>query len=300
MNPCLNRGGLKNKLTLCGNNDILTFNKRNGENDMEKKMLVLDIDGTLTNSKKEITEATKAAITRVLEAGHVVVIASGRPTPGTKKVCETLELNRYNGYVLSYNGARITRLSDNSVVHQKVLDKKYIPEIFEYCIKNDLGMMTYEDNDAITGTRIDEYMELEARINSIGLRAVENFTKYVTFPVNKCLLTKENEEARKACEELAEKYKGELSIYRSEPFFVEIMPEGVDKAASLEVLRSILGIERNNIVCCGDGFNDLSMIKYAAVGVCMANGCEECRQAADYIAPSNDEDGLCDVIEKFF
>lgn len=267
---------------------------------MERKMLVLDIDGTLTNSKKEITEATKAAITRVLKDGHVVVIASGRPTPGTKRVCQELELNKYSGYVLSYNGAKITRLSDNEVVYQKILDKKYIPEIYDYCIKNDLGMMTYEDNDAITGTRIDEYMELEARINSIGLREVEAFVEYVDFPVNKCLLTKKDEEAKEACEYLSEKYKDELSIYRSEPFFVEIMPKGVDKAASLEVLRNILGIERENIICCGDGFNDLSMIKYAKIGVCMANGCAECREAADYIAPSNDEDGLCDVIDKFF
>jgi Cof subfamily protein (haloacid dehalogenase superfamily) len=181
-----------------------------------------------------------------------------------------------------------------------VLDKKYIPEIFDYCVKNDLGMMTYEDNDAITGTRIDEYMELEARINSIGLREVESFTEYVDFPVNKCLLTKEDSLAKVACEELNEKYKDELSIYRSEPFFVEVMPKGVDKAASLEVLRNILGIEKENIVACGDDFNDLSMIKYAHVGVCMANGCEECKNAADYIAPSNDEDGLCDVIAKFF
>lgn len=267
---------------------------------MNKKMLVLDIDGTLTNSKKEITPATKEAITRVLLAGHAVVIASGRPTPGTKKVCEELCLGKYDGYVLSYNGAKITRLSDNSVVHQKVLDKKYIPEIFEYVTANDMGMMTYEDNDAITGTRIDEYMELEARINSIGLRKVENFTEYVDFPVNKCLLTKEDKEAERICAHLAEKYKDELSIYRSEPFFVEIMPKGVDKAAALEVLRQILGIKREDIIACGDGFNDLSMIKYAGVGVSMANGCDACREAADYIAPSNDEDGLCDVIQKFF
>ncbi len=267
---------------------------------MNRKMLVLDIDGTLTNSKKEITPPTKAAITAVLKAGHVVVIASGRPTPGTKRVCEELELDKYSGYVLSYNGARITRLSDNAVVHQKVLDKKYIPEIFEYCLKNDMGMMTYEDNDAITGTRIDEYMQLEARINSIGLRSVDDFVKYVNFPVNKCLLTKEDALAKLACEELCEKYKDELSIYRSEPFFVEIMPRGVDKAASLEVLRNILGIERENIICCGDGFNDLSMIKYAHVGVCMANGCEECKAAADFIAPSNDDDGLVEVVKKYF
>ncbi len=267
---------------------------------MEKKMLVLDIDGTLTNSQKEITPATKKAITKVLEMGHAVVIASGRPTPGTKKVCETLELKNYDGYVLSYNGAKITKLSDNSVVHQKILDGKYIPEIFEFAQKNDMGMMTYEDNDAITGTRVDEYMELEARINNIGLRWVENFTEYVNFPVNKCLLTKKDEEAERLCGELAEKYKDELSIYRSEPFFVEIMPKGVDKAASLEVLRNILNIKKENIIACGDGFNDLSMIKYAGVGVCMANGCAACLEAADFVAPSNDSDGLVSVIDKFF
>ena len=267
---------------------------------MERKMLVLDIDGTLTNSKKEITENTKKAITTVLEAGHVVVIASGRPTPGTKKVCEELNLSKYNGYVLSYNGAKITRLSDMAVVHQKVLDKKYIPEIFEYCQENDLGMMTYEDDDAITGTRTDEYMELEARINSIGLRKIDNFVDYVTFPVNKCLLTKKADEAERHCAYLNEKYDGELSIYRSEPFFVEIMPKGVDKAASLEVLRRILDVKLENIICCGDGFNDLSMIKYAGVGVCMENGVQICKEAADYIAPSNDMDGIVDVIEKYF
>ncbi len=267
---------------------------------MDRKMLVLDIDGTLTNSKKEITGNTKNAITKVLEEGHIVVIASGRPTPGTRRVCNELELDKYNGYVLSYNGARITKLSDNEVVHQKVLDLKYIPEIFGYVNEKGIGMMTYEKDAAITGTRIDEYMELEARINSIDLKKVEDFEKYVDFPVNKCLLTAEASLAQEVCGELGEKYKEELSIYRSEPFFVEIMPKGVDKAASLEVLRNILGIERENIICCGDGFNDLSMIKYAGVGVCMANGVAECKEAADYIAPSNDDDGIVDVIKKYF
>ncbi|MGM9552153.1 MAG: Cof-type HAD-IIB family hydrolase [Clostridia bacterium] len=267
---------------------------------MKDKMLVLDIDGTLTNSKKEITSATKEAITKVLKMGHAVVIASGRPTPGTKKVCVELNLSRYNGYVLSYNGAKITKLSDNSVVYQKVLENKFVGEIYDYVIKNDMGMMTYEENDAITGTRIDKYMELEARINSIGLREVENFKEYVNFPVNKCLLTAEDNIAKLHCEHLAQIYKDSLSVYRSEPFFVEIMPKGVDKANSLEVLRQILSIERENIIACGDGFNDLSMIKYAGVGVCMSNGVPECKKAADYIAPSNDEDGLCAVVERFF
>ena len=64
--------------------------------------------------------------------------------------------------------------------------------------------------------------------------------------------------------------------------------------------KMLLDIKKENIVACGDGFNDLSMIKYAHVGVCMANGCNECKEAADFIAPSNDEDGICAVVEKYF
>ena len=74
---------------------------------MKEKVLVLDIDGTLTNSRKEITEETKRAIRTVLEHGHKVILASGRPTPGMRKAEEELELEKYGGYLLSFNGGRI-------------------------------------------------------------------------------------------------------------------------------------------------------------------------------------------------
>ncbi len=90
-----------------------------------------------------------------------------------------------------------------------------------------------------------------------------------------------------------------LSIYRSEPFFVEIMPRGVDKAASLGVLLDMLGMKREDMVCCGDGFNDISMIKYAGTGVAMGNAIDEVKAAADFVTLSNDEDGLVPVIDKY-
>ena len=78
---------------------------------MQEKVLVLDIDGTLTNSKKEITEATKQGIWNILQHGHKVILASGRPTPGMRKCEEELELKKYGGYLLSFNGARIVECS---------------------------------------------------------------------------------------------------------------------------------------------------------------------------------------------
>ena len=93
---------------------------------MEYKLLVLDIDGTVTNSKKEITPATRDAILRIQEMGVHVAIASGRPTPGTKKVAETLELNRFGNYVLSFNGGRVTNCKTKEVVLDKTIPRARI------------------------------------------------------------------------------------------------------------------------------------------------------------------------------
>jgi len=90
-----------------------------------------------------------------------------------------------------------------------------------------------------------------------------------------------------------------LNIFRSEPFFLELMPKGIDKASVLKRFISFLGIGRDEVICCGDGYNDLTMIEFAGLGVAMANAREEVLAAADYVTVSNDEDGIVKVIEKF-
>jgi len=79
------------------------------------------------------------------------------------------------------------------------------------------------------------------------------------------------------------------------------MPLGVDKAASLERLFDIIGVDKADTVACGDGFNDMSMIEYAGVGVAMANAKDEVKAIADVVTEkTNDEDGLLEVVEKYF
>ena len=83
----------------------------------EEKILVLDIDGTLTNSNKEITENTKKGIKNIMERGHIVMLASGRPTPGMKKYAEELELEKYGGYLLSFNVKQVILYSRRLCLH---------------------------------------------------------------------------------------------------------------------------------------------------------------------------------------
>lgn len=267
---------------------------------MKRKVLILDIDGTLTNSKKEITPKTLEALLDIQKQGHIIVIASGRPTHGVKWVSDVLQLGQYGGYVLCFNGARIMNVATGEIVYQQIFPKDCIAPLYEYARAHDMGLVTYENDTVITGTRIDEHMEFEARLNHMELKQVEDFVSYVDFDVNKCLFTASIDAAPDLEKEMAEKYEGILSIYRSEPFFIEAMPPGVDKAASLEHLFARIGMDRADTVACGDGFNDMSMIRYAGVGVAMANAQKAVKEAADMVtAKTNDEDGLLEVLDKY-
>jgi len=268
-------------------------------NKADEKVLVLDIDGTLTNTKKEITPGTKAAIWGILAKGHQVILASGRPTPGMRRYEKELELEKYGGYLLSFNGGRIVECKTGEIVYQRMLSPSIIPSAYRFAREHGCGLITYLGDTVISAFEPDEYVQLEARINGLPIRQVENFVEFVDFDVNKCLLTAPPEVAPEYEAELRECYDGIADVYRSEAFFIEIMPRFVNKATSLERMLESLGLTRDNAICCGDGFNDISMIRYAGVGVAMGNAKPEVKAAADYVTGTNDEDGLVEVIRRF-
>lgn len=266
---------------------------------MAYEILVLDIDGTLTNSQKEVSEQTMNAILKAQERGHIVVLASGRPTPGILDLAKRLKLSEYNGYVLSYNGGKIIRCKNNEIIYQKPLPHEIIPKLYEAAVENSVGILTYEDNYVIAGTDIDEYILKEVKLNHMTLKKVDNFPSYVTFEVNKCLITGHGSHLEKVEQIMKAKFGDLLNIYRSEPYFLEIMPQNIDKAYSLSKLLEYLGLSNEQMISCGDGFNDVSMIQYAGLGVAMANAQDIVKEAADYITLSNDEDGIAHVIHEF-
>lgn len=268
---------------------------------MKYKLLVLDIDGTVTNSKKEVTEKTREAIIKLQERGVLVAIASGRPPQGVYAVANRLEFERFGSYIMPFNGARIIDFKTKECVYEKTLPLHLPAKVWKDAVDNHIGIITYEGDKVISGTQPDKYMEIEAKINSLPIVYHEDFVKYVDFPVNKCLMTGEPEDLEALEPILAQKYFHEAQVFRSEPYFLEITPKNVDKAYCLRHLLDKLGIKREEMVCCGDGFNDISMLQFAGMGVAMANAQEKVREVADYITENdNDHDGIAEVIEKFF
>lgn len=266
---------------------------------MKYKLLVLDVDGTLMTSDKRITEVTREAIFDVQRHGVFVAIASGRCTAGIMPTAKAIGLDQYGGFIVSYNGASAYNCKTGEVPFSICLPKEIIPEIYEFSREYKTGIMTYYKNVIVTENEADQYIQIDAKGCSMEIQKVQNFAESVIYPVNKCLLTGEPSHMERVEPCAAKAFEGRLSVYRSEDFYVEMMPLGVDKSYGLEHLLQILGLTRQEMICCGDGFNDISMIKGAGLGVAMANAHEAVKKEADYIAPGCDEDGLVDVIEKF-
>ena len=159
--------------------------------------------------------------------------------------------------------------------------------------------MSYNDTHIISGIVPNEYVQLESRINDMEIVTTEDFPSVLDFPVNKLLISGDPSTVEKLIEPLQKRYHGLLNIYRSEPYFLEIMPRNIDKAHSLQKLLNSIGLTADQMICCGDGYNDLSMIEYAGLGVAMENAQPLIKESADFITRSNDEDGILHVIELF-
>lgn len=263
------------------------------------KILAIDLDGTLTNSKKEITPHTLEVLMQAQQKGLRLVLASGRPTAGIMPIAEQLQLKDYGGYILAFNGGLIIDCSTGQPIYKQLLDTAVYPHLYQVGNTEDFKILTYYDDCIACEDIQNEYVQYEARLNKMKLKKLDSFLEQINFPEPKCLIVGREEKVAILEKELADYYKGKMSIYRSEPFFLEVLPLGIDKAKCLEYLLGHIGLTRMELMACGDGFNDLSMIQYAGMGVAMANAQEVVKQAADYVTLSNEEDGVAAVVNKF-
>ena len=264
------------------------------------RLLVLDLDGTLTNSKKEISPRNLRTLLRLQQSGVRLVLASGRPTYGIVPLAEQLQMKEHNGYILSYNGGEIINWNTGELLYKNLLPDEVLPILYQTAIDNRQTILTYDNEFILTENPDDPYVKKEAFLNKMQVRRVDNFLQKTPRPLPKCLIVGEPEQLINTETELSLRLQRQISVYRSEPYFLELVPLGIDKARSLAVLLEKTGITREEMIAMGDGYNDLSMIKYAGLGIAMGNAQEPVKAAADYIAPSNDEDGVAIAVEQHF
>lgn len=260
-------------------------------------MIVLDMDDTLLTDNHTISNRNKKAIKAAQEKGIYVVLASGRPTAAMTSFARELELNKYNSYIISYNGSQIIDMSNEFCIFEQTLEVKDLHEMFDFSEANNTAFITYE-NGAIIGTKDSEYIDVEKNITGMPYIKVKDLKATITKNCVKCLLLEEPSYL-KTVETKLKNIRKNLSISMSKPFFLEIMPQGIDKAATLNRLITKLGIKQEETIAVGNAGNDLTMVEFAGLGVWVDNVTPELRNRADIIVSSNNEDGVAEVIEKY-
>lgn len=266
---------------------------------MKYKLIVLDLDGTLTNAKKEITPRNRETLIRMQEQGIRVVLASGRPTYGIVPLANELRMNEFGGFILSYNGGEIIDWATQETVYENVLPNEVVPVLYECARTHRLSILTYDGAEIITENPQDPYVQKEASLNKMAVRETNDFLTDITLPVAKCLIVGDADKLIPLEAELSLRLQGHINVFRSEPYFLELVPQGIDKALSLAVLLKKTGVAREEVIAMGDGYNDLSMIQFAGLGIAMGNAQEPVKKAANYITLSNEEDGVAEAIDKF-
>lgn len=266
---------------------------------MKYKLLVLDVDGTLLNDAKEITKRTLSALLKIQQMGVRVVLASGRPSYGLMKVAKTLELGNYGGFILSYNGCQIINAQNGEILFERRINPEMLPYLEKKARKNGFALFTYHDNLILTNNSDDEHVLDEAELNDLVVIEEEEFSTAIDFAPCKCMLVSDDEAALVALEEHWKKrLSGVLDVFRSEPFFLEVVPCSVDKANTLGALLEHLGVKREEVMAIGDGTCDVAMLQLAGMGVAMGQAPDSVKACADYITASNEEDGVAAAVEK--
>ena len=260
-------------------------------------MLVLDLDDTLLRDDFTISNRNIELLMKAQQKGVKVVLASGRPTPAMLRYAKELKLEQYDSYVISFNGATITSMKSNEVLFETCLTNTEIHSLYDFSQENNVHIITYSSKGIISETD-SKYIDIEVKLTGIPHHKVDSFKSEVTASAVKCILL-EHPDYLKEIELKLKAERTDLSVSRSKPFFLEVMPRGIDKAASIDLLARRLGINQNEVIAVGNAGNDLTMVQYAGLGIWVDNVTEELRHHADYIVASNNNDGVAEVVERF-
>ena len=267
---------------------------------MKYKLLVIDVDDTLLNREKKITTRTRNALLKAQQAGVQIVLASGRPTYGLLPLSKQLELDKHQGFILSYNGSQIMNMQTDELMFEKRINAAMIPYLERKAKKQNFALFTYQNDTIITTDQNNKWIRQEAELNCMKITKVSNFAETIDFNPHKCMLVGDNEKALTDLENIWKKrLAGTLDAYRSEPYFLEIVPQYIDKANTLSILLEKLNILAENVIAIGNGVCDVTMIQLAGFGVAIGNAQDSVKACADYVTESNDKDGVALVVEKY-
>lgn len=271
---------------------------------MKYKLVVTDMDGTLLNSEKKISEVNLKTIKSLKNKGVKFVIATGRLDTMIKAYLKQIE---NDSPVICCNGALIRNSLKNEFYYANDIDNENCLKVSEICNKYGVPFLLYCEETVYSNSvnfkikslydynsKVSDEDKVKIRITSDIFNEVNGkeriFKMLVIIDDNKLFEQVKNE---------INNIEG-LVAYKSDVNFLDVMHSGVDKGDALNKLAQIMNISREEIIAIGDNHNDVGMLKNAGYSIAMENGEKVAKDAADYITCTNDEDGVAKALNTLF
>lgn len=276
---------------------------------MAYKMVCIDMDGTLLNSRKKISDESKNAIKKIYDKGVEVVVTTGRIYNNAEYYSNLLGVK---SPVIAANGAIVKSKVDSKILYENPINIEECIKLIDLLYEMKLLFHFYTTdgifcNNALTKMATKAYMTKQVGHESlkINYHVIKSKEKWKEFfkennnKITKCIIFSISPEQIVKCKERLKCLEG-IVYFGAGKRSIEVNNRGVSKGNAVRALAQKYGIKRDEIICIGDNENDLSMIEYAGVGIAMGNAIDSVKEIADYITSSNDDNGVAKALVKFF
>jgi hypothetical protein len=268
---------------------------------MNNKILFVDLDRTLLCDDKSISEKNKLAIEKMLDAGHYLVLATGRTIESGRYVARDLGLTIPGCYMIAFNGALLYDCAADRVLLKRTLPIEVVQELLDRAKKAGIYAQTYNKMDVVTSKHTKELDYYKGR-SKISYKISTNVMDALEEEPQKVLLISLDQ--RERLEKFQKKNRswenGKCNSFFSCNEYLEYCPLDTSKGTGLEYLTRTLNMPSDSTIAVGDEENDIPMIQAAHIGVAMKNGIQKIKDVADYVTENdNNHDAIAEIIEKF-
>lgn len=263
---------------------------------MPYKMLALDLDNTLLSKDLTMTPAAQAALRQLIDRGIYVTLATGRMYPSAAYYAN---LAGITCPLACYNGGLIRSAQPGGYQLLRPLSVQKARQIAAFCRQHHYYVQLYNNDQILVEKRTQE-TEIDPDLLHNSCREIGDLTQAEYGPTPKMIVVAPPERTAGIRQQLEQQFGDSVTLAASKDYLVEIMDKGVSKASALALICRQLGVERQQVVCCGDNSNDAAMIEWAGLGVAVGNAAPAIKQLADYVAQNTYGDAVAEVISKFF
>ena len=265
---------------------------------MEYQLIAMDLDGTLNNDQKIITEKTKTALMAAQERGIRLALASARPSPGLFKERDILRLQDHQGILMSYNGGRIVDAATGNVLFETSMDLDQTKQVLRRLEELPVTPILDDGVQFYVADKNGYKVDYECKNNQMTCTEVGNLADFLTFAPIKILMSVQPEELPQVQQQIAAFLPEDLTVVQTAAFYLEVIPKIINKGQGIRDICTVLGIAPAQVISFGDAANDIPMLREAGMGVAMGNAADAVKAAADMVTLSNNDDGIAAALEK--